>query len=301
MDQCNPPNRLPSLINALVANIRAGLEVDQPFFHVEFDRVFPDDLYADMISAMPAPTEYRPLPGRNKENIQPDGKSTRVKIDLFPESLRGEKERGIWDIVGRALCSVELRMALVERLAPALARRFGPRYAAVGMYPVAVLTRDIPGYRIRPHTDTNWKGITLQIYLPRDASATHIGTILHGRLPDGSLSNAKRMRFAPNRGYAFSVGADSWHSADPLGTEVATRDSILLAYFVDAGPIRILRNRGKRAGNFVLNEVRHLLHRATVQAAPAFPSREIATVPQEARAAPANVHPADDATRAGRR
>jgi hypothetical protein len=32
----------------------------------------------------------------------------------------------------------------------------------------------------------------------------------------------------------------------PGGNEVATRDSILLAYFVDAGPIRILRSRGKR-------------------------------------------------------
>ena len=38
-----------------------------------------------------------------------------------------------------------------------------------------------------------------------------------------------------------------------------TRDSILLTYFVDAGPLRFLRNRGKRLGNFVLNEVRNRL------------------------------------------
>jgi hypothetical protein len=37
---------------------------------------------------------------------------------------------------------------------------------------------------------------------------------------------------------------------------VKTRDSILLTYFVDAGLLRILRNRGKRLGNFVLNEFR---------------------------------------------
>ena len=35
-----------------------------------------------------------------------------------------------------------------------------------------------------------------------------------------------------------------------------TRDSILLTYFVDAGLLRVLRNRGKRIGNFVLNEIR---------------------------------------------
>ena len=59
------------------------------------------------------------------------------------------------------------------------------------------------------------------------------------------------MSFAPNTGYAFAVGTDTWHSADRVGPEVKTRDSILLTYFVDAGALRILRNRGKRFGNFV--------------------------------------------------
>ena len=77
-------------------------------------------------------------------------------------------------------------------------------------------------------------------------------------LPDGSLPKATQMRFAPNTGYAFAVGDNTWHSADPVGHEVETRDSILLTYFVDAGLLRFLRNRGKRVGNFVLNEVRHL-------------------------------------------
>jgi hypothetical protein len=39
---------------------------------------------------------------------------------------------------------------------------------------------------------------------------------------------------------------------------VKTRDSILHTYFVDAGLLRILRNRGKRAGNFLLHEARGL-------------------------------------------
>ena len=67
------------------------------------------------------------------------------------------------------------------------------------------------------------------------------------------------MSFAPNSGYAFAVGTDTWHSADPVGAEVRTRDSVLLTYFVDAGALRFLRNRGKRFGNFILNEVRNRL------------------------------------------
>ncbi len=48
------------------------------------------------------------------------------------------------------------------------------------------------------------------------------------------------MTFAPNTGYAFAVGTDTWHSADAVGPEVKTRDSILLTYFVDAGALRVL-------------------------------------------------------------
>jgi hypothetical protein len=55
------------------------------------------------------------------------------------------------------------------------------------MYPIPILTRDIPGYLITPHTDTRWKGITVQLYLPKDDANTDIGTIFHEKLPDGSL------------------------------------------------------------------------------------------------------------------
>lgn len=127
------------------------------------------------------------------------------------------------------------------------------------MYPIPVLTRDIPGCLITPHPDTRWKGITVQLYLPRDDSIPHIGTIFHQVLPDGSLKKSKQMTFAPNTGYAFAVGTDTWHSADRVGSEVTTRDSILLTYFVDAGLIRFLPNRGKRLGNFGLSEVRNVL------------------------------------------
>jgi hypothetical protein len=250
-----------TLISAVAANIDAARAIEKPFFHLEFDRVFPDDLYDAMVDNMPSAADYRPLPGRNGGNLREDGSSTRVKIDLFPEYTRhlppGKRE--IWDQVGRALCSPEVQAAYMRRLAPGLARRFGETHAETGMYPIPVLTRDIPGYLITPHTDTRWKGITVQLYLPRDDANTHIGTIFHDRLPDGSLPKAKQMRFARNTGYAFAVGDNTWHSADPVGAEVETRDSILLTYFVDAGLLRFLRNRSKRVGNFVRNEVKHII------------------------------------------
>jgi hypothetical protein len=243
----------------IVASIDSARKVETPFYHLALEQVFPDDFYAGMLAAMPVAADYRPLHGRNQCNVLPDGTPTRVKIDLFPEYIRHfpPEKRAVWDVVGRALCSQAVKEAFVRQLAPALARRFGPDFANVGMYPIPILTRDIPGYLITPHTDTRWKGITVQLYLPSDHSTAHIGTIFHEKLPDGSLPKRTQMQFAPNTGYAFAVGEDTWHSADPVGREVTTRDSILHTYFVDSGVLRFLRNRGKRVGNFVRNEARN--------------------------------------------
>jgi hypothetical protein len=247
----------------VAASVDAARAVDSPFYHLEFDSVFPDNVYAAMLAAMPVTSDYRRMSGRRKEDVRDDGTPTRVKIDLFPEYIRSlpAEKRPVWDIVGRALCSRAVKAAFGRRLAPELKRRFGENFADVAFYPVPVLTRDVPGYKILPHTDTKWKGITVQLYLPPDDAHVSIGTIFHGRQPDGTLTRGAQMPFARNTGYAFAVSEVSWHSADPVGPEVETRDSILLTYFVDAGVVRFLRNRGKRVGNFVLNEVRQVTGR----------------------------------------
>jgi hypothetical protein len=244
--------RLANFVAQSVDNARA---VEKPFFHLEFDRVFPDDIYAQILRLMPESSDYRSMHGQSKVK---EGTQTRVKIDLFPEYIRSlpAEKRALWDVVGRALCADPVKQAFIRRLAPGLSKRFGADFAKVGMYPIPILTRDIPGYMIPPHTDTRWKGITVQLYLPANDANTDIGTIFHDVLPDGSKPKATQMRFAPNSGYAFAVGADTWHSADPVHNRVKTRDSILLTYFVDQGLLKILRNRGKRIGNFVLNEWR---------------------------------------------
>jgi hypothetical protein len=259
-DRKRSVERLSLFVAGAVDAARAG---DKPFHHLVLDGVFPADVYAAMLAAMPVTSDYRPMSGRSKGHDLADGTHTRVKIDLFPEYIRSlpPEKRAVWDMVGRALCSRPVKEAFVRRLAPGLERRFGADFARVGMYPIPILTRDVPGYRIPPHPDTRWKGITVQLYLPRDDSITHVGTIFHERLLDGSMPKRLQMRFAPNTGYAFAVGEDTWHSADTIGPEVTTRDSILLTYFVDAGPLRVLRNRGKRIGNFLRHEANNLLGR----------------------------------------
>jgi hypothetical protein len=265
MDQTTIPNltdratSTKALIDYVVSSIDQAKLVAEPFYHLEFGHVFPENIYSAMLTAMPNASDYRPMHGRSRNNDLDDGTHTRVKIDLFPEYIRHlpADKLVVWSIVGAALCSEPVKNAFRRKLAPGLEKRFGKGFMSVGMYPIPILTRDIPGYSIAPHTDTRWKGITVQLYLPRDDANTDIGTIFHDVLPDGSMPKTAQMKFARNSGYAFAVGDDTWHSADPVHNGVKTRDSILLTYFVDAGPLKVLRNRGKRLGNFLLNEIRN--------------------------------------------
>ena len=248
-----------NLSQYVAASIDAARVSETPFFHLEFDRIFPDDFYAQMIGRMPVTSDYRPMSGgRKKADRREDGTPTRVKIDLFPEYIRRlpPEKKAIWEIAGAALCSGEVQAAFVRKLAPAMERRFGAGYADVGLYPIPILTRDVAGYSINVHSDAPAKGITVQFYLPRDESIAHVGTVFHDELADGSRPPVSKMRFGPNTGYAFTVDKRTHHSVDPVGAEVTTRNSILLTYYVDAGVLRFLRNRGKRLGNFLLNELR---------------------------------------------
>ena len=242
------------IVGHVVGVINAATEYQRPFYHLQLANVFPADVYSALLEAMPQKEDYRQMSGRTKFTRTNDGSGTRTKIDLFPEQIRHlpHEKKSVWMAIGKVLRSTEVREAFRRRLASSLEKRFGPDYTSVGMYPIPILTRDVPGYRISVHPDTRWKGMTVQLYLPRDRSIEHVGTVFHKRISETSFEKVLQMSFSPNTGYAFAVGQDTYHSVDTVGPEVQTRDSILLTYFVDRTPLQVVRNRMRRLGNFVL-------------------------------------------------
>src|SRR5262245_13593104 len=71
------------LANAIVQSIEAARGLEKPFFHLEFDRVFPDDVYSQILALMPESADYRPMQGSSKGHDIKDGTNTRVTMDLF--------------------------------------------------------------------------------------------------------------------------------------------------------------------------------------------------------------------------
>src|ERR1051325_7234247 len=100
-------------LTAFVANsVQNANAQDAPFLHLQFDRVFPDEFYAEMLEAMPVAEEYRAMSGKSKSgSSRADGKPTRTKIDLFPEYIRHlpPEKRAVWDKVGTVLRSSEVK------------------------------------------------------------------------------------------------------------------------------------------------------------------------------------------------
>src|SRR2546426_6574490 len=108
-----------NLTDFVVDSVQNAHADDAPFRHLRFDRVFPDDFYAEMLEAMPAAEDYRAMSGKSKMgSSRADGKPTRTKIDLFPEYTRHlpPRKRAVWDVAGRVPPSQERESAFLQKL-----------------------------------------------------------------------------------------------------------------------------------------------------------------------------------------
>src|SRR5882672_11993773 len=95
-----------NLIQFVVDTVRQAPADDAPFHHLQFDRIFPNDFYAQMLEVMPVAEDYRAMSGKSKMgSSRADGKPTRAKIDLFPEYIRHLplQKRAVWDMAGSVL------------------------------------------------------------------------------------------------------------------------------------------------------------------------------------------------------
>jgi hypothetical protein len=205
-----------------------------PFHHVRLENVFPADLYREMLKNFPAAENFEAL--RHHDAMRDDGSSTRLIMPLEPKKLSRlpDEQRQVWTTVAAAVCSPELEAAFKRKFRTALEHRFWRAVERIPLRAKPILVRDLPGYRIRIHADVPTKAITVQFYLPSDASQSHLGTIFHTTKRKNGTDRPVAMQFLPASGYAFPVRRKkSWHSV-PMTTEAdGERRSIMLTYFVD--------------------------------------------------------------------
>jgi hypothetical protein len=232
----------------LVAAVERSRLRKKPFDHIYMERVLDSASYAVLLAAMPERGHYHDL--KHHDAVRKDGSSTRLRMYLYPELLRNlpEEQRRVWLPIARALCSRELELAFKRKFRRALEERFGKSAERIGVYPIPILLRDQPGYRIGIHSDVRKKAITVQFYLPADASQRHIGTIFHESNNGPGAERTTQMAFMPSSGYAFPVSlTKSWHSAATTTPADGERVSMMVTYYVADSLARRLYWKARRA------------------------------------------------------
>jgi hypothetical protein len=218
---------------ALAARVETAELQTRPFDHIVMRDLFPPTYYAALVDRLPATKRYREL--RHRQAILADGRSARRKFYLFPEHvmlLPGD-QRAFWRELSRHLRSRELHDAFKRRFRRALERRFGKPIDSLSFYPVPMLLRDFGGYQIGIHGDSMSKAVTVQLYLPRDASQAQLGTLLHEGRDGEAAARIVPLAFLPATGYAFPVMRhESWHSVAQTSEGDGERNSLMLSYYV---------------------------------------------------------------------
>lgn len=208
-----------------------------PFYHFEYQNVFPAETYRAIQAHLPPDECYRDY--KHGDATLANGRSARLKLDLFPETLISLPKplRAFWSDVSRQLRSREVEDAFKAKFADVLEQRTGKPVSKIKLHPYPVLFRDISGYKISIHPDSPRKAITTQFYLPADDSQPHLGTIFHEKQPDGKFRQLRALQFLPNSGYAFGVAENSWHSVTVMSSGEKPRNSIMCIYYYDRGPV----------------------------------------------------------------
>jgi hypothetical protein len=222
----------------------------KPFDHIYMEGVLEPDSYADLLAAMPDRRFYHDL--RHRDALREDGSSTRLRMYLYPELVRRlpAEQRAVWLPVAKALCSKDLEDAFKKKFRAVLEKRFKRPVETLGVYPIPILLRDQPGYKISIHSDVPTKAITVQFYLPRDNSQRGIGTIFHEGDKGAKARKTTQMQFLPASGYAFPVSlTESWHSAAPTTETDGERVTMMVTYYVADNPKTWLKYRLRRVLN----------------------------------------------------
>lgn len=220
----------------------------QPFDHIYMEGVLDPVVYRDLLALMPERRFYHDL--RHRDALRKDGSSTRLRMYLYPEMLRGlpKEQKRIWLPVARALCSPALEEAFKRKFRATLEERFGKPAEKIGVYPIPILLRDQPGYKISIHSDVPTKAVTVQFYLPKDDSQRGIGTIFHESDKGPGANKTTQMPFLPSSGYAFPVSlTKSWHSAAQTTQDDGERVTMMVTYYVADSPLTWLKYRLRRA------------------------------------------------------
>jgi len=175
---------------------------------------------------------------QDEDSSNRDRNGTDPKDQDFLQASAEAIDKSWWSSFASMLATRELAKAWVELFDVTTSRRYNKTAESTKFLYRLDLSRDMTGYQIGPHTDTDKKWVTTLFYLPSSAKHANVGTTLlkstTGRTQQKGTKHMKfgpeweavfAAPFVPNSVMAFAPCWHSWHYV-PKVAERVTRDTL---------------------------------------------------------------------------
>mmetsp|Transcript_10109 Transcript_10109/g.21074 ORF Transcript_10109/g.21074 Transcript_10109/m.21074 type:complete len:295 (-) Transcript_10109:427-1311(-) len=236
------------LYNYTLNKVQTAKIALKPFPHVYIKDIFKPSFYPCILNKLPDGTVNHADSPYSKDKSQRYlvklmGRAGQPLLDTndrdFSEAAAQAIDFKWWSDFGQLLATRELARAWVKLFDTTTGRRYNETATPTikWMYRME-LSRDMSGYRIGPHTDTDKKWVTTLYYLPSTAKHAGVGTSIlrnkNGRVQRAGTKHytfgpewetAFRAPFVPNTVMAFAPCYHSWHAVETM-TERVMRDTL---------------------------------------------------------------------------
>ncbi|KAK3267181.1 hypothetical protein CYMTET_24249 [Cymbomonas tetramitiformis] len=233
------------LYNYTLNKVKNAKVLKEPFPHVFIEDIFQPDFYPCILNKLPDGKRRGPYKSFKSERYLVK-LADRTGVQLQPgardyrEATAKALDINFWTEFTEMFANPELGRQWVETLGASTSKRYDPQGEDKKIRFVyrMDLSRDLSGYEIGPHTDTDFKWVTTLFYLPSTAKHSGVGTAIlkskSGRvqksgtrhMPWGSdWTVHSRAPFIPNSVFAFAPCWHSWHAV-PKMKEQVTRDTL---------------------------------------------------------------------------
>jgi len=157
------------------AAVNAATLHRDPCPYLAIDDLLPDDLYDEMLSALPSPVFFK-RHDKTREEMQ------------VPFIFAPAFSRLVWDFFMTTVVEQTLVPALTQKFQPALDEFLATTWPSLGTWSESQLSLRVgnsrlllrrPGYVIRPHRDPRWAFLTCLIYLQKRGADHIYGTQMY--------------------------------------------------------------------------------------------------------------------------
>ena len=161
------------VLDHVVAAVESAHVHEKPFPHITVQGFFPQDVYAQLLACLPAPSDYEAF--SYQKHSGNEGQSNRWRFRLKNACLERlpRTQREFWCVIRSVLGSQALKESVFGKLGSGLSYRFNCDPGATRSLPgfaLPELYHETESYQIKPHPDTRKKVVTMQISLAKDES-----------------------------------------------------------------------------------------------------------------------------------